>query len=784
MAETSQDETRAGYPDGDDDLANISPEGEVPSERFRDAKSANGWAIDKWQSDIWGAYDRAIVDDMCDNAPPMSQADLRANGQGNDFNINFGRAAAKIENALASYNDLANSDEHLITCEVDTNLGTPSQRDEWAQIFAKGYTRLNRFEWPDFQNRMLMLENLFIKSGVAIAFRSNEYDWRWEVSRLGDFQISRRDGCSVNDLECAVQRQFLPPPDVYQWIKDPVIARKAGWNRSATLKAIEQATVNIGQDSGTYNWEQVQRDAKDNGLWMTKGKDPRVELYHFWVKEFSGKVSHLITSATNDDNFLFTRRDRWDSPDQCMTFFTYGIGNGDFYSIRGLGYKIFALEQMFNVLMSRLGDSTLRSMSYLWQPASADGLADANQIVWGSDTLVPAGIKPVETFTSNIGQNALQMLNMLSNIESINTGTYTASQQLLPGGRPDRKSATEAQIEATQEAILTTSAKVLFYQALDRLHQMVVKALIKRDYPRTMPGGEQRWKFMRYCLDRGMPEEVFYSVSCVRSVRSIGMGSPGEQQAKLNAIMQIFPLLDPIAQNLILRKTVVTNLGPDYADLLVPSQPRMPRDKKDAELESALFIDGITPEIMAEEDPSIHLSEHIPFAANVFAALESQEIDPREAIKRLSAAIPHIQQTFANLQKNPTKEQEVQQYQQAIAQITAQADKLFQNYSAEEQARVDAIEQEQQNLTAEQLEQQRKDIKLEGEQRRADAKLASDIEINQTKAEHGIRQKDIQAASKIENQNAIVRQELVSKNRKTTQDLAIKDIQTASGISE
>lgn len=783
---SSQAESQGGDGTGTNDspLANISDEGVVPRSRFKDAQSANEWVTDKFRADYWGAIDRSAVDDLTDGAAPMNQASLRENGQGNNFNINFQRAFAKEEMALAAYHDLADSDENLIQCEVDTELGTPAQREEWAQIFCRGYTRLNRFEWPDFKPRMLMLEKCFIRQGVGIAFRDNEWDWRWQVSRLGDFQISRRDGCSVDDFQCAGQRQFLYPPDVFDWISDEKIASDIGWNVKATKKAIESATVLIGQGTDTWNWEQVQRDAKDNGLWMTKGKDPQVELRHIWVKEFSGKVSHLITSPNNDDDFLFKKENRWESPSDVMTLFTYGIGNGDLYSIRGLGYKIFALENMFNILMSRLGDSTLRSMSYLWQAQSPDGLQDANQLVWGADTIVPQGVIPVEQFTQNIGQNALQMLNMLSNVESINTGTYTASQQLMPGGRPDRKSATEAQIEASQQAILTTSAKVLFYQALDRLHQMTVRALIKRDYPRHMPGGEQRWKFMRYCLDRGMPEKVFYSICCVRAVRSIGMGSPAEQQAKIGAIMQIFPLLDPIAQNLVLRKTVVTNLGPDYADLLVPAQPRVPRDKKDAELESSLFIDGVEPEIMAEEDAAVHLSEHVPFAAGIFAALDKQAIQPEDAIKRLQASIPHIQKTFANLQKNPTKKKEIQQFQNAIAQITAMADKFTQNYQAEQQAMADKQAQEEQKLTAEQLEQQRKDLKLQKEIERNQIKLESDMEQSQVRTEQKVKQDRYKTAATVENQNAVVGQELVSKSRKTQQSLVVTDLEAAQKLNQ
>lgn len=772
-------------------IANINSEGDVPRKRFRDAKHANSFSNDRWDADRQAAVSRALVDDMIDGQPPFDQSDLRASAQGTNININFQRAFAKVEQSLASYNDLANSDEFLITCE--SNVGTVMERERDAQIYQAEYTRLLRFKWTDFVPRLQMLGNLFIRQGVAIAFRPNEFDWRFSVSRLGDFQVDRRSGCSVDDFECAVWREELPPVNVYDWVEDPKVAKAAGWNVKATRKAISDATVY--DNTKDWNWEQVERDMKDNGLFWTKGRDPRVELRHFITKQFDGKLSHQITSPTNDEDFLFQREGRWNKPSDYLTLFTYGIGNGDLYSIRGLGYKIFAIEQLYNILMSRAGDSTLRSMSFLWTAQTPDQLQEAMQIVWGSDTFVPAGISPVQITPQNIGQNILPYVNLIANQESLNTGTYTSTEQIIGGNSPERKSATQASIEANQQAILTTSAKVLFMQSLDRVHTMVSGAITKPHYPRNMPGGELRWEMFRRCMDAGMSEKAFHSIDCVRAVRPIGLGSAIEQQQKMGALMQIFGMLDPIAQKIMLRKIVGTQLGSDYIEVLVPMEDRVPIDAKQAELEANSFINGITPQVMPEEEDSVHLDQHFRFMAATLAKLEQQQIQPQEVLEIFSASIPHCQAHLQKMGANPAKKKETSEAAQVLQKFVMSATQIGQNLQQQQQAEAEATRVATEKLESEALNQRRENEKAAAEIERKNAiaqaeierkqDLAeAEIEINQTKAASEIRTEQAIASSQIQSKEVESRVSVGMKARKARQEMAIKDLETSSKLSQ
>jgi len=61
-----------------------------------------------------------------------------------------------------------------------------------------------------------------------------------------------------------------------------------------------------------------------------------VHVLHCYVVEFSGKVSHYITTEDGTlDDFLYKKEDRFESIDECLQIFTYGIGNGFYHSIAG-----------------------------------------------------------------------------------------------------------------------------------------------------------------------------------------------------------------------------------------------------------------------------------------------------------------------------------------------------------------------------------------------------------------------------------------------------------------
>src|SRR5690606_26668458 len=103
---------------------------------------------------------------------------------------------------------------------------------------------------------------------------------------------------------------------------------------------------------------------------------------------------------------------------------TYGVGNGDLYSIRGLGYKILPMEQAINQLTCRTVDAAMLAMSDVLQPLDANSVEDIQTITYGSMTILPPGIQYVDRPLPDLSKNGIPIIGMLSQKEAINTGTY------------------------------------------------------------------------------------------------------------------------------------------------------------------------------------------------------------------------------------------------------------------------------------------------------------------------------------------------------------------------
>lgn len=769
-------------------LLTLNEDGSVPESRLSSPASANDLAQNLWLSDQAAAYDRAMVDGLNEGTfSPQSQGDLRSEGQGNSANVNFLGAMGREDTALAAYNNLSSQTEFLINCQIDA--APPETKAEKAQIFAEEFTYLNRFCWPDFVPNMLYLAKFFIRHGVTFAFKDNEWDWRYKVSRIGNFQVQRREGCSVDDVELAVQRTFYSPSDVYDWIRNAKAAEAVGWNVSATKEAIKNATVPLytGVNNSGADWEQWERDAKNNSMLWTQGKAKQVEFRHFWVKEFDGTVSHKITSPDNDEEFLFEHKARFDSTTDCFCFFTYGIGNGDLYSIRGLGWKLFGSEQALNVVKNKMVDCTMISMSHVFQAKDGNAQEDMSSVTWGAMTVIPPDFEYKDNVVVDLTNNAIPMINMLSAQQASNTGTYVAS----PDQQGPDVEKTKAQYlgEAAQQAVLTTSAMDLYYQALDRLYQMQVKSLIKDPYPKTMPGGPERWQFFARLMKRGLSMEEIKSVTAVRAVRAVGAGSEALKSAKLNQFLEVAQQMGPEAQRAALRMAGADLIGYDALNAIYPRKADLvPDDKKVAEIETSLFFNGITPEVMPNEIDSVHIPEHFTAIQGMFSRLQNGSIQPKDAIDSIGAASQHCHAHIQKMQQgispksNGPNVQLVKQFNVQLQQFDAQLQKLIQNVQQGQQAQQSEQAQAQQQNSTEALNQQREDAAFKAEQARKDAQTQAAIKRDDVKAASHIQISHAKANQHLQSGVAKTAATIQSTAAKTKQDLAVNDVKTAQEV--
>ena len=645
----------------EDQLSNLDYEGNVPKgSRLTDVFAA--WALwtAAWQADRSNAYNRARVQEMLDGFPPYDQAELDNLGQSQRTNLNLLEGQAIIEAALAPYNDLTSSVDHI--ANVDTAEGDPQVRTEWGQIISEEFDRLLR-TWHRFEFNNQSLAREFVIHGLGIAFFEDDYDWRWKICGLSDFILPRNTPANEDDVDYAIARRRYTTTQLYQFIKDPEFAEANGWNIEETKKAIYWATSSRNSAPTSWEWEELEREIKQNDVYHGRVRAKEIWVLHFWVKEFDGTVSHFMTleNGLNQD-FIFKRIGRFKSIRNCLHIFTYGIGNGYYHSIRGLGYKIFPQIQVSNQLRCSVIDATFFSAGPVIQPEDSTALDELSFSYMGPFTLVPPNIKFVDLKHQNISDNILPIVRDLSAQIENNTGTYQPRQAPDSARGQKEKTRFEVQAQLQKESTLSTSAMNLFYIPWDRVLAESYRRATCPQLSQQDPGGREAFEFRKRCLSRGVPMKALQNVKRVRAVRAMGYGSASARLLALDQIGTLAPQFDEIGRRNAIRDRVAAYVGYAQADRYVPALEqagRKPTDQKFAELENGQLMMGIPVQVDPTDVASVHITVHFTAIKNIIAGIKEGTTPPMQGSPQLHALLNHTVQHVQQLAGDPTRIQQV-----------------------------------------------------------------------------------------------------------------------------
>jgi hypothetical protein len=543
----------------DDYLKTLSPTGKAPKTRITDQNGLFSIYQSLYMADEQGARDRARIMDMFDGAAPYDPVALRRLGQSYRANLNFGEAGADLEKALTSYNDLITSVDRLIN--VKTRFGDESQREEYASIIAEEFTRLLTKDWSSFYFKQQLLSYYFVAQGLGVAYFEDERNWQWTVCPIGDFFMPRGTPATEDKVEFAAVRRIFLVHELYQYIENPKVAEEAGWNVDAVREAIRNATSTYPNDG--LNWEELQRQLKSNDLYFSYVRAKEIHVIHYYVREFDGTYSHAIGLRDGSGDFLFKKLHRFKTASEAFHIFTYGIGNGLYYSIRGLGYKIFPHIQMTNRLRCAMADGAMLQTSVLLQPQSAEDVSKMTMAYSGPLSFLPPGLNVVQTQYPNLAANVQPIVNEMAMVRQSNTGSYR-TQMNAPTGNP--RTATEVEAQVANEAILTTNSMNLFYVPWGRLLREQFRRLQRDTWVPGEEGSEGAIKFRTRLEERGVPWEAVKAVYDVDAVRAVGLGSPAARLSAFNEFMQMLPRFDELGQVNAIRDRVAARVGYDQVD--------------------------------------------------------------------------------------------------------------------------------------------------------------------------------------------------------------------------
>jgi hypothetical protein len=731
------------------------------------------------KADEGSSRNRALIDSMFNGAPPFNANDLIEMGQGDRTNLDFGDAAALKDQALAGYYDLTSSVDKL--ARVQTSHGAPEQQAEWNEIISEEFHRTLR-EWKEFEFNHQRLCDYFVSHGVGVTFFEDEVDWRWRVAGLSEFRIPRATRANEHEIEVAMADREYRADELYAFIKDPEIAEQLGWDVKTTRSAI-QRSCQEDQSMSLGDWEKLEVELKNNDILYGHAKSKAVKVVHMWVREFSGKVSHLmflqdpLNSLTKDEKFLFKRENRFESPTNCFVTFCYGVGNGTYHGIRGLGFKIYPHIQVLNRLRCGMVDGALLSSSLIVQPSDSSSRAidDLTLTYYGPYALFPPGLKIVEKAVPNLQQNIIPVISDMAMQMQNNAGAY---QTRAAGADGQSRTAYEVRSQLQKEATLSSASINLFYHPWKRLLAEVYHRLARVDYSALEPGGREAIDFRKRCIKRGVPLEAIIKVKQVDPVRAIGYGSPQMRTAAVDETMSIFGSLDEQGRINLLRDRIACRFGQEVVDRYLPppnTNLRPPLDYKIAVLENATMSSGSPIPVSPGENHFIHAGTHLQALDQLDQAIASGQANPQNALTAMQNFLPHTQEHVAALGQDLVRKDQVALMTQRLQQLGASSKRLQDELQAQ-------AENEQKGAEA---EAQRQQTAMEADYRAMQEKIAK-MEQLSPEAQQKLLEKRADMQMKIEKHQIEMQMKAAASQQKMILDdaVAASKVRSTSSVAK
>jgi hypothetical protein len=708
---------------GADGLESFPEIGSPPKARIKDADAARRIFTKFAEADETSAFNRALVRDSLEGAPPYDEGDRVDGGMDGLFNLNFHDLRALLEAAKTSYLDLVDSEQPLVRVkfpEAIDETGAATDRTEKEDIISEEFSQMVR-DWPEFDTAYELLVTYLCRDGVAVAPHKDGKTWKFNVLGLDDAYFPRQTKVGEDNISIAFFREAMPVHELFDKLRKAkgldVAVEKAGrWNAQEVRKELVEATQGKGRGKAFgRRWAELQDLMAGNDLGVSHAEAQDVGLIHALVREFDGQVSHYIFSENgNSKEFLYEHKNRYRSMANVFTVFTSNVGNGKLHSVRGQLYLAYPFAQTTNRLRCSMLDSTMLAMSTLLQPSEAEDIEDMAITIHGPVAWLPSEARAVEHRAfPNLAQNAFPVMRDLTTSMQNNLGAYQ-----MRGVSPEGLERTRYEVQAQMETAgsLTASQVNRFYRDIAKLWASVFER-IKAIGPEDPDHPEVTMFFIR-CAIRGVSLEEVYFVEKVVPNKSVGSG--GARQIAYQQAMDTMSALDPVGRQKLLFDLYAMRFGRDLALSYVgrPEKPRFVLDEKLAQLENASLKTDPSIVPTAGENHVIHARVHLGKVSEINTALietiqSGQEPSDmklfREALTHAEAILRHCGPHLEEAAVDPTRRDEFRELVKAFQNLQGQWEGVVRYLQ-----KIEVSDEEQQEfMTRMQMKMQEHQIKMQ-----------------------------------------------------------------------
>lgn len=702
---------------------------------------------------------------LLDGNPPVPPEKLRSKGRGDEPNINLREAEGALDAAKTPYYDLIF--EVPLFVQFCFYYGDDPQRnEEWSRIISEEYhAMLDAWDSFDFNMQLHQWEMCYY--GVGPIYWQDARDWRFEALKIGKLLVPDRTKADIDKLEvCAIPHSYMAH-ELWKFIKNEGAAKTAGWNVEAVKKAIANASIqNTSDQSG--NWEHYQTALRNGDLYWGLSQSKTINIVHLLSREFSGKITHHIlldegaaasstVGAFPAEEFLYEKKERFESFANVICPFFFDIGTGDWHSIKGLGPKIFDFCSLSNLLTMRLIGGAMLGSGVVLKATNALALQETSIVhIGGGATVVSPNYDVQQIKVAENLQGPLTVKRDLKATLDRNTGTYTQrANDEIP-----YPTLGQEQMNATQQAVLGKGAVNRYYKIADRMYREIARRALNPSLTKSDPGGEEALEFRQRCIERGVPEEGLKFENCrkIKATRNIGNGSVQMRQLTGQALVQMLGTMQEPGRNQALRiwAASLPGGGQQLADMIYPPlrEADIPDDQTwAAAMENTVLRQATDamPPVTSKQDHVLHFGSHLEDVGMHAQQLQQGQGNPMELLIHLEKAGPHTLKHLEAIQNDPTRKSQLEGMTKAWLEMSKMADQLRQQIEEAQQAAAkDQPPQAPDPKLIAALAKVHGDLGIKRE------KVMGDLQLRAEKQKVTLRQKDIALAHdmRLENRRA------------------------------
>lgn len=676
--------------------------GKAPDSRLQNGHDARRLLQACLQEDTQGgrSLERAIVKGLVDGNPPYNDARKQAEGRGWECNLNFMEGQAIMDASAVPYFALFANVPYYADCRTNFQQDNPDHETWCSKTTYKFHNLLKR--WPQFNWNIQQASYWMRLHGIGPTYFDKDGDWRFRGVETGAVLVPKGSPSCIDDrLPFIIIRMPYRIVELWDWIKDPDAAEKAGCNVEAIKNAIMYGMKGLAPSGSQWwaqPWEYYERILNNNDLTASFTDSDIVYCFHILVQEFAKpgekkKISKFLctehevvprgpvigTNQENDKQFLFADTNCYDSFTQCLVAFFQNTGDGTWHSVRGLAMKAFKHLEVSNRLKCQTVNRAFLDSSLIIQSGSSRNKERIELTVWGSVVRVPANgeIKPITVQGGT--QGVMEVDRMLTNHLANNIGMFNQRTLSREDGKGEQPTATQVNQQVAKESTLSEGQITLFYQYLDTLYT----EMFRRAADPSTSDTEAK-AFQKELLDDGVPKEALADMEYVRANRQSGYGSPQMALLKQQQMMAIVPMLPEQGKQNWLEDAVTTIEGPEKTNRYAPRTYVPNQDDSIAALENGLIQEGRAPVIATGQDDVVHLNSHFQDSQDVLGPLSQQmdngeQIDPaalQSAEKYGTTMIPHMEAHIARLENDPMRKWQAKLFQDQLKQLVSFDQKL------------------------------------------------------------------------------------------------------------